>query len=136
MQAREEQAAEEEFPEGTQTHRGKGVLFCQHHSRRLLRDSTSRQRRPAAATNGDFRIRNRDKKYTGPCTAALTGHSVQATVLNSQPLDNMLRVVTVVQQIMTEGSGAVTKKNSGHYQNCTKSHEPEWPLEFIGPSKS
>jgi hypothetical protein len=126
MQAREEQTAEEEVPEDTQTNRGKSVLFCPHHSRRLLCGSTSRQRRPAAATNGYFRTRNRDEKYTGPCTKALTGHSVQATLLKSQPLDNMLRVVTVVQQIMTEGSGAVTrKKNSDHHQNCTKSHEPE-----------
>ena len=38
-----------------------------------------------------------------------TGHSVQPPHANSQLLDNMLRVVTVVQQIMTEFNGAVSE---------------------------
>jgi hypothetical protein len=38
-----------------------------------------------------------------------TGQSAQASNVNSFPLDNMLRVITVVQQIMTEFSGAVSK---------------------------
>jgi hypothetical protein len=50
----------------------------------------------------------------------------------------MLRVVAIVQQIMTELSSAVLKKeqNSGHYKNCLRSYGTEWPLEFTGPSKS
>jgi hypothetical protein len=31
--------------------------------------------------------------------------------MSSQPLDNMLRVVTAVQQMMTEISGAVTEED-------------------------
>jgi hypothetical protein len=40
-----------------------------------------------------------------------TGQSVPASNVNSLPLDNMLRAITVVQQIMTELSGAVPKKD-------------------------
>jgi hypothetical protein len=40
-----------------------------------------------------------------------TGQSVQAPHVNSQPLGNMLRAVTVVQQIMTEFSGAVSEED-------------------------
>jgi hypothetical protein len=39
------------------------------------------------------------------------GQSVPATDVNSPPLDNMLRVVTVVQQIMTEFNCAVTEED-------------------------
>jgi hypothetical protein len=36
----------------------------------------------------------------------------------------MLRIKTVVQQLMTEFNGAVSGgENSGHYKNCLKSHE-------------
>jgi hypothetical protein len=38
------------------------------------------------------------------------GHSVRGPTVNSQPLDNMLRVVTVVQQFMTEFKGAVSEE--------------------------
>jgi hypothetical protein len=40
-----------------------------------------------------------------------SGQSVWAPILHSQPLDNMLRVVTVVQQIMTEVNGAVSEED-------------------------
>jgi hypothetical protein len=40
-----------------------------------------------------------------------TGQSVWARTVNSQSLDNMLRVVTVVQQIMTEVNGAVSEED-------------------------
>jgi hypothetical protein len=36
--------------------------------------------------------------------------SVPAPIVNSLPLDNMVRVVTVVQQFMTEYNGAVSKE--------------------------
>jgi hypothetical protein len=39
------------------------------------------------------------------------GQSVRAPTVNSQPLDNMLRVVTAVQQIMTEFNGAVSEED-------------------------
>jgi hypothetical protein len=40
-----------------------------------------------------------------------TGQSVPAPNVNSLPLDNMLRVVTVVQQIMTGCNGAVSEED-------------------------
>jgi hypothetical protein len=39
-----------------------------------------------------------------------SGQSVRVQNVNSQPLDNMLRVVTVVQQIMTKFSGSVSEE--------------------------
>jgi hypothetical protein len=40
-----------------------------------------------------------------------TGQSVRAQTVSSQPLDNMLRVVTAVQQIMTEFNGALSEED-------------------------
>jgi hypothetical protein len=40
-----------------------------------------------------------------------TGQPVRAAIVNSQLLDNMVRVVAVVQQIMTEVNGAVSDKD-------------------------
>jgi hypothetical protein len=39
-----------------------------------------------------------------------SGQSVRAPIVNSQPLDNMLRVLTIVQQIMTEFNGALSEE--------------------------
>jgi hypothetical protein len=39
------------------------------------------------------------------------GQSVRAPTINSQPLDNMLRVVTTVQQIMTEFNSVVSEED-------------------------
>jgi hypothetical protein len=39
-----------------------------------------------------------------------TGQSVQAPHVSSHPADNMLKVVTVVQQIMREISGALSEE--------------------------
>jgi hypothetical protein len=39
-----------------------------------------------------------------------TGQSVGVPNVNNLPLANMLRIVTVVQQIMTEFNGAVTEE--------------------------
>jgi hypothetical protein len=54
-----------------------------------------------------------------------TGQSVPASLVNSAPLDSMLRVVTVEQQIMTRVQWCCVRgrQNSGHYQNCLKSYE-------------
>jgi hypothetical protein len=38
------------------------------------------------------------------------GQSAPAQIVNSLPLDNMVRVVTVVQQFMTEYNDAVSKE--------------------------
>jgi hypothetical protein len=38
------------------------------------------------------------------------GQSAPAQIVNSSPRDNMVRVVTVVQQFMTEYNGAVSKE--------------------------
>jgi hypothetical protein len=46
-----------------------------------------------------------------PALQKETGQLVHAPHANSQPLDNMLRVVTVVQQIMTEFNGAVSEED-------------------------
>jgi hypothetical protein len=43
-------------------------------------------------------------------TLQQTGQSVQAPLVNSQPIDNMLKVVTVLQQIMTEASRAKSQE--------------------------
>jgi hypothetical protein len=45
-----------------------------------------------------------------PAQPQQSDQSVWAQNTNSQPLDNMLRVVTVVQQIMTEFDGAVLEE--------------------------
>ena len=51
------------------------------------------------------------RRQTAPAPALQkeTGQSIQAPHASSPSLDNMLRVVTIVQQIMTEVSGAVTE---------------------------
>jgi hypothetical protein len=51
------------------------------------------------------------KNIPAPALQQLMGQSVQAPLVNSQSLDNMLRVVTVVQQIMTEVSGALSEED-------------------------
>jgi hypothetical protein len=51
------------------------------------------------------------KHIPAPTMQQETGQSVKAPNVNSQSLDNMLTVVTVVQQIMTEFNGAVSEEN-------------------------
>jgi hypothetical protein len=59
-----------------------------------------------------------------------TGQSAGAP--NSLRLYNcMLRIVTPVQQLMTEFKGG---QNHGHYKNDLKSHEGKSSLELIGGS--
>jgi hypothetical protein len=50
-------------------------------------------------TSASLRVRQQNK-----------GQSIQTPTVNSSPLDNMLRVVTVVQQIMTEVNCAVSEE--------------------------
>jgi hypothetical protein len=66
-----------------------------------------------------------------------TGQSVQDNSASGSHLDNMFRVVTAVQQIMRVQWCCVRRtKDDDHHKNCVKSNEAEWPVEFIGPSKS
>jgi hypothetical protein len=52
------------------------------------------------------------KHIPAPTLQQETGLSVQASNTKNQPLDKMLRVVTVVQQIMTEFNGAVSEEDN------------------------
>jgi hypothetical protein len=52
----------------------------------------------------------RKSSVPAPVQQQKTGQSVQASHASSQPFENMLKVVTVVQQIMTEISGALTQE--------------------------
>jgi hypothetical protein len=66
------------------------------------------------------------------------GQPVQASNVSSVALDNKFRIATVVQQIMTEFSGAVSEEEKivAITKIYFQSNESKWPLEFIGPSKS
>jgi hypothetical protein len=49
------------------------------------------------------------QNLTAP-TLQQTDQSLHEPLVNSQPIDNMLKVVTIVQQIMTEVSGAQSQE--------------------------
>jgi hypothetical protein len=76
-----------------------------------LRGSTTQQQQPQArqvpGTNPPAGV-----KLSTPASGhqQKAGQSVQALTVDSQPLDNVLRVVTAVQQIMTEFNGVVSKE--------------------------
>jgi hypothetical protein len=48
---------------------------------------------------------------TASATKLQSGQSVRAPIIHSQPLDNKLKVVTAVQQIMTEFNGALSEED-------------------------
>jgi hypothetical protein len=77
-----------------------------------LRNNAGHQQEPtpsqAPVTSSPAEIK---QNTPAPAKQHKTGQSVRAPSVNSQPLDNMLRVVTVVQQIMTEFSGAVSEED-------------------------
>jgi hypothetical protein len=52
------------------------------------------------------------QKASAPSQEKETGQSVPAPDVNSLPLDNMFRVVNVVQQIMTQFTGAVSEEET------------------------
>jgi hypothetical protein len=118
LQTCEGGAAGKEDTEDTQDYNRKGVLFQPNHSRFIF----------AAALQGSSEqqqlYQTCQVEVAGPATVELrvpgsslqqdqqpTGQSVQAPKVNSAPLDSVLRVVTVVQQIMTEFNGAVSEEN-------------------------
>jgi hypothetical protein len=82
-----------------------------------LRGSTSQRQRPLTRQL-PVAVPPEAKKSSvpAPVQEQETGQSVRAQIINSQPFDNMLKVVTVVQQTMTEFNGAVRRRqNSGHH---------------------
>ena len=55
----------------------------------------------------------------GDAASAAAVHSFKRSVaINSSSLNDMLRVAAVIQQIMTELSGAELEDNSDHYSKC------------------
>jgi hypothetical protein len=77
-----------------------------------LRDSTAQQQQPQARHVPVADPSTEVKLSTSASgQQQKEGQSVRAPTVNSQTFDNMLRVVTVVQQIMTEFNGAVSKED-------------------------
>jgi hypothetical protein len=78
-----------------------------------LRGSRDQQRPQArqVPAAGQPRPEKQSVPTPTPAPQQETGQSVQTPHVNSQPLDNMLRVATVVQQIMTEFNGAVSEED-------------------------
>jgi hypothetical protein len=73
-----------------------------------LRNNDDQQQQPhpqRASVAGQASVRRRS--VPAPVRQKYAGQSVPAIEVNSPTLDNMLRLVTVVQQIMTEFNGAV-----------------------------
>jgi hypothetical protein len=77
-----------------------------------LRGSTAQQQQPQAR-QVPVADPSTEVKFSTPASGQQqnAGQSVRAQTVNSQPLDNMLRVVTVVQQIMTEFNDAVSEED-------------------------
>jgi hypothetical protein len=77
-----------------------------------LRGSTAQQQQPQAR-QVPVADPSTEVKVSTPASGQQqnVGQSVRAPTVSSQPLDNMLRVVTVVQQIMTEFNGAVSEED-------------------------
>jgi hypothetical protein len=77
-----------------------------------LRGSTAQQQDPQAhhVPVSDHVAGIQSRKQAPGQQQQTSGQSVRAQNVNSQPLDNMLIVVTVVQQIMTEFNGAVSEE--------------------------
>jgi hypothetical protein len=118
LQTREGGDPEKEVTEDTQDYNGKGVLFQPHNSRCVLHGGPLRQDRGRAVASdtpggGGNPCHNETKGLCTPTPAqSAANRSVsQAPNVNSQPLENMLRVVTVVQQIMTEFSDAISEED-------------------------
>jgi hypothetical protein len=116
MKSREGGAAEEEVTESTQNHNGKGVLFCPHPPPGVsfaaaLRGSVDqKQPQPQTSQVPVAPPPTTPRQNIWAPTLQQRGQSVQAPLVNSQPIDNMLKVVTVVQQVMKEVSGALSQE--------------------------
>jgi hypothetical protein len=77
----------------------------------MLRGKREDQQQPPASQVAVVSPGTVEPKVCTPSPQQPAGHSVRAQNVNSEPLDNMLRVVTVLQQIMTEFNGAVSKED-------------------------
>jgi hypothetical protein len=77
-----------------------------------LRGSTAQQQQPQAR-QVPVADPTAEVKLSTPASGQQqnAGQSVRARTVNSQPLDNMLRVVPVVQQIMSEFNGSVSEED-------------------------
>jgi hypothetical protein len=116
LQTCQRKTAKKEGTKKIQTYHAEGVLLKPHHTRCLLRGGPPRQRRTTAAkpgnpSSGEFSTHTGIKYIPAPAFQQETGQSVQAPNTYNQPLDNMLKVVTVVQQIMTEFNGAGSEED-------------------------
>jgi hypothetical protein len=74
-----------------------------------LRGSTQQQQPQAPQVPTAGGPTKEQQSVPDPVQSQQLGQWVRAQNVNSQPLDNMLRVVTVVQQIMKEFNGAVSE---------------------------
>jgi hypothetical protein len=77
-----------------------------------LKENTEDQRQPPArqvSVAAPATVETRATKPLLQQNQQPTGQSVQAPRVNSQPFDNMLKVVTVAQQIMADVSGALSE---------------------------
>jgi hypothetical protein len=99
-----------ERSEGTQNYNGEGVLVQPHHTRCLLRSEAVRH-----SSNSKPRHANLPwliltaLRILGGNKGA--GQSFRTPSVSSQPLDNMIKVVTAVNQIMTEFNGAISEED-------------------------
>jgi hypothetical protein len=114
LQTRQGRAAEKEDTKNTQNYHGKGVLLKLHHPRcPLLRCSEAVQNSSSDLRHDKFQWQvpqNRKTECPGSYTAQKKKQSFRAPHINSQLLDDMLRVVTVVKQIMTDFNDAVSER--------------------------
>jgi hypothetical protein len=81
-----------------------GVSFAE-----ALRGSADKQRHQACHVPTAGPPTTEKQSVSSPASEQKSDQSVRAPIVNSQPLDNMLRVVTVVQQIMTEWNCALSE---------------------------
>jgi hypothetical protein len=88
-------------------HNGKGVLHQLYHARHYLRGGSAKQRGATEAISSEPGSCGRSSpaaaekpSVPAPVQQQETGQSVRAAIVNSQHLDNMLGVVTVVQQMV------------------------------------
>jgi hypothetical protein len=116
LQARPGRSPQKKGTENTKEHNGKGVLFNIHQARSVLRGGSAEQRRATAAGSstmgfcGISSLRGK-RSVPAPVRQKDAGQSVPATDVNSLPLENMMRVVSVVHQIVTEINSSVSEED-------------------------
>jgi hypothetical protein len=114
VQAREGGAAEEEITENTQDYNQvfssntitPGVSFAA-----ALRGGSAQTEQPWAKQLPVVTPPTEVGSNPSPGRQQKSGQSVRAPSVNNQPIDDMLTVVTIVQQIVTEFRGAVSEKD-------------------------